>query len=363
MNVSHRRANPTMRQILPANKLPLMLIPPLAVLMSFAVAGPPQVSSAVGSPDVGDAAQRLVIENASSGLRWLKDEAGVSLVDDGVVRLRHEFRSGGKPIVFPLLSPAGRPLTRSFPMTPLAEGGSKDHVHQRSLWMTHGEVNDVDFWVENERAGTVQHREVVSLNATDRTGSLVTTADWVAPAVGGGQPTVLLNERRVTTVDFSSSPHAVDFVIDLTAVADRVNFGDTKEGSFGIRMADSIAVDSKQGGLITNANGQSNVEAWGKRANWVDYSGPVDGDTVGISVLEHPSSFGHPCRWHVRTYGLFAANPFGEHHFVGGDRTEGHTLSKGETIRLAYRLLLHDGPADQEMVNAAWRQFSETTLP
>ena len=73
---------------------------------------------------------------------------------------------------------------------------------------------------------------------------------------------------------------------------------------------------SKAGGSSI-ADGQTNAAAWGKRAEWVDYHGPVDGETVGIAIFNHPSSFRYPTGWHVRTYGLFAANPFAEHSFAG----------------------------------------------
>src|SRR6185295_7073001 len=129
-----------------------------------------------------------------------------------------------------------------------------------------------------------------------------------------------------------------------------VVFGDTKEGSFGVRMASSIRVDSKQGGEIVNSDGLTNQAAWGKPAAWVDYHGPVDGETWGIAILNHPSSFRYPTYWHVRTYGLFAANPFGIHDFTGS--TDGSfTLAAGKSIELKYRVLLHKG--DEKSGNVA----------
>ncbi len=76
-------------------------------------------------------------------------------------------------------------------------------------------------------------------------------------------------------------------------------------------------MDDKAGGKIVNSDGLVDDEAWGKQAAWVDYSGPVDGQTVGIAILNHPQSLRYPTYWHVRTYGLFAANPFGVHDFLG----------------------------------------------
>lgn len=71
-----------------------------------------------------------------------------------------------------------------------------------------------------------------------------------------------------------------------------------------------MAVDSKLGGKIINSNGIVDGDARGKPAAWSDYNGPVEGENLGIAMLNHPSSFRAPTRWHVRSYGLFTANPF-----------------------------------------------------
>jgi hypothetical protein len=85
-------------------------------------------------------------------------------------------------------------------------------------------------------------------------------------------------------------------------------------------------------------------KAWGQPAAWVDYQGPIDGKTVGIAIFNHPSSFRYPTYWHVRGYGLFAANPFGLHDFSGGEKGKGRaTISRGASMTLRYRVLFHAG--------------------
>jgi hypothetical protein len=59
---------------------------------------------------------------------------------------------------------------------------------------------------------------------------------------------------------------------------------------------------------IVNRRGAANVDAWGRPAEWVDDHGPVNGKTAGIAVMSHPQSFVAVPRWHVRPYGLLAAN-------------------------------------------------------
>ena len=103
----------------------------------------------------------------------------------------------------------------------------------------------------------------------------------------------------------------------------------------GVRVAGTMKVDAKLGGRIVNSEGQTDGDAWAKRAAWVDYHGPVDGLTVGVAILNHPSSFRFPTYWHVRTYGLFAANPFGWQDFQRSDDVDGScALAPGESITL-----------------------------
>ncbi|MEL7336591.1 MAG: DUF6807 family protein, partial [Planctomycetota bacterium] len=155
----------------------------------------------------------------------------------------------------------------------------------------------------------------------------------------------------------------VDLDATLTSLID-VNFGDTKEGTFGIRVPGRMKVDAKQGGSILNSRGDQNKQSWGKTAEGVTYGGPVtgaSGETIqaGITIVNHPTSYGFPCRWHGRTYGLFAANPFGVHHFVGGDKTKGTNLPAGESIRLRYRVYLHPG-GDASFPNHLWDHYKKT---
>src|ERR1700719_1834726 len=45
-----------------------------------------------------------------------------------------------KPFFWPVRGPNEIQLTRSWPMEKSTPGGSVDHVHQKSVWFTHGDV-------------------------------------------------------------------------------------------------------------------------------------------------------------------------------------------------------------------------------
>jgi hypothetical protein len=101
---------------------------------------------------------------------------------------------------------------------------------------------------------------------------------------------------------------------------------------------------SKGQGRIVTSEGARDGDAWGKRAKWVDYSGPVNGKTAGVAIFDHPKNPRHPTWWHVRTYGLFAANPLGAHHFENKPVGAGDLkLAAGERVTFRYRFVFHAG--------------------
>ena len=117
-------------------------------------------------------------------------------------------------------------------------------------------------------------------------------------------------------------------------------------------------VDRKLGGRITNAEGLNDARAWGKASPWVDYTGLVQGKTVGVTIMNHPRSFRYPTTWHVRTYGLFAANPFGWHDF-GLGKTGEHTLEAGQELWFGYRVILHEGKTEASRIAEAFEGYKD----
>ena len=293
---------------------------------------------------------------AQSADFMIKDHAGgVEIRRNGELVASYLTKSGSKPIVWPLIGPTGAKMTRDFPMVADSKDEEHDHPHHRSLWFTHGEVNDIDFWLEGEgKGGTIEHIEFTEKSA-GKSAVVATRNVWKSPA---GEP--MLSDSRRFTFGADSDTNWVDCEIELRATEGDVHFGDTKEGTFGVRVAESMKVDAKTGGKIVNSAGQADGAAWGQPAAWVDYFGPVGKETLGIAILCHPSTFHHPNRWHVRTYGLFAANPFGEYHFTGAkEKTDGVRMKKGEKLLFRYRVLLHSGDEKVGKVADRYAEFAK----
>ena len=248
-----------------------------------------------------------------------------------------------KPYFHPLRSATGKIVTRRYPME-IVEGERQDHPHHRGLWFTHGDVNGLDFWTadpsrEGDKYGTVELVEIGGVSSGEERGSLAATFDWKDP-----RGKALLREER--TVYFYAHPslRIMDLQIRLTGV-EKVKFGDTKEGTFAIRVAESM--NERNGGTLVNAEGQTGEKnVWGKRSPWMDYYGEVDGEPVGVAIFDHPDNPKHPTYWHVRGYGLFGANIFGEHDFYSDKTRDGSlTLEPHQSWIFQYRVVIHPGSA------------------
>lgn len=284
-----------------------------------------------------------------------KSDTGVAVTVDGKPFATYVFKSGTKPIVWPIHGPTGQEMTRFWPMKDGVEGEKKDHPHHRSFWFTHGNVNGVDFWGETAKVqGQIVHKELSTAEG-GKTAKIATRNEWVGP-----DGKVICQDEPVLTFGASDTARWIDFATKVTAIADEVTFGDTKEGAFGVRVAETMKVEANKGGKIITSEGLSDKDAWGKPAKWVDYHGPVGDKTLGIAIFDHPSSFRHPTTWHVRTYGLFAPNPFGLHDFPGGQDKDGsHKFRKGESFALKYRVYLHEGDEKVGKVAEAYNKFAE----
>lgn len=272
-----------------------------------------------------------------------------------------------RPNLWPVMGPGGQALTRSYPQGPLEPGDDpKEHPHHRSFWFTHGDVNGIDFWTEGAKRGRQLHRRWRTITSGVVFGELTHDVDWVAP----DGKVVMKDIRTLRVYNLDQPERIIDFTVTLMApTADSVVvLGDTKEGTFATRVNLTMSVESKSkkgsGAKIINANGLSNAAAWGQPARWCDYSGPqADGTNAGLTIFDHQSNVHHPARWHVRGYGLFAANPLGAGHFTGEKiRAKSITVTPDRPLTLQYRTVLHGGKVTASRLDGHWNAWHEPAL-
>ncbi|MCB1091281.1 MAG: PmoA family protein [Verrucomicrobiae bacterium] len=303
-----------------------------------------------------------------------KEADGVVIKIDGKLFTKYVTgdKVGNKPYFYPVIGPTGKGMTRAYPMEDV-KGEAQDHPHHRSFYFGHQFVNDNDTWHEEltlkERAkgdeaklaelkktlGATKNREILQAESKGDHAILKVTSDYF-DAKG---ERMAEDVRTFTFRVAADGSRVVDADITFTAVMDTVKFADAKDAGFSLRVAHSMSVDAKEGGRIVNSHGDLDKDAWGKRAEWCDFNGPVGGEKLGIAMLNHPASFRFPTPWHARTYGLFTANPFGLKS-VAGEKEDGSViLKKGESFTIRHRVIFHAGDEKDAKIAEAFEAYAK----
>ena len=261
-----------------------------------------------------------------------------------------------RPYLHPLRSASGKIVNRSFPAGQIP-GESTDHPHHAGLFYGHGDVNGYNYWaIQNvpipasnadPKMGRIVLKQVTSAKSGKDSGSIDAVFNWLKP---DGKP--LLTETRKMTFYAHPTLRIIDFDFDLAAI-EEVVFHDTKEGTFAMRMATALEEPPlkgtapgppRTGKLINAQGGEREASVWGKRSEWVDYSGELDGERVGVVMMDHPDNPRHPTYWHSRGYGLHSINPFGVSDFLNDKAQNGSlTVAPGQHVRFRYRVVIHPG--------------------
>lgn len=302
---------------------------------------------------------------------------------NGKLFTQYFYTNVPRPFCYPIIGPGGAAVTRNFPMAS-PPGEEHDHPHHRSLWFAHAPVNGVDVWTERADTGRILHRGFVDISSGVNTGLIKTLNDWVDAA----GKVLCSSENTLRFYAPIGGAITLDFEITLKASNGDVTFGDSKEGSFAVRVAETMRVllpskkdqpprpgeghivlstGERDDGASAAAAKEAKREAvtWGKRAAWCDYYGPVDGQIVGIAIMDHPTNPRHPTWWHVRDYGLFAANPFGQHDFEGlkNKNAGDFKILAGQSVKFRYRVIIHEGDEKKGHIAERFEEYAKTRSP
>ena len=191
-------------------------------------------------------------------LKVNKMEKKVDVMVDGKLFTSYIYPDNiKKPVLWPVMSPSGNMLTRSYPLSN-KEGDRTDHPHHVGIWLNYGDVNGLDFW-NNSKAitpeksdgyGAIYHQSIKKAKSGKGKASLLTTSVWKSP-----DNTIMLEEQTGFEFLASGNVRIIDRTTTLKAVIDEVKFTDNKEGMFAIRVAREIELPSKKPANLMDSHG------------------------------------------------------------------------------------------------------------
>ena len=284
-----------------------------------------------------------------------------------------------KPMLVPLRTPSGIEVTRRNPLEQL-KGGSDDHQHHVGIFFAVDNVNGTKFWNNVVPLPQIKHIKTTEAAGDNGKGKLATVMHWIDQ---NGK--ILLEENRSMAflAGENEDEYAIDFSIDLIARQTEVVFEDIEEGVFAIRVADCLregdskvilkpgkplSEESVSGtGRYFSSNGDETAKnVWGKRARWVALQGIRKDKVVGVAILNHPASINYPTYWHVRSYGLFSANPLGQGDFQRQSKYKKNpvqplrlTLKQGQKVHFRFLVVVYEGIRTHEQMEKRFREFIE----
>jgi hypothetical protein len=309
---------------------------------------------------------------ADTGFTIDKTPSGGALIKhNGQLVAEYVIDQANKPYLAPVFGPTGKQMTRNYPMKTV-EGEQHDHPHHRGMVFGHEGMGGFETWSEHAtydeanakkpgsgdarlaKLGSIKHREYKELKGGPDRAVMVTMNDYLDPSGKKG-----FEEQRRLVFTAGEGTTIIDFDSDIIASNGPVVVEDKKDAGLSIRVPTSMAVDSKGGGRIITSEGKTDAEAWSTHAKWCDYHGPVEGETLGVAMLNHPSSFRYPTGWHVRTYGLFTANPFASKQFDKKLPDAEFTIKAGDTLKLRHRFIFHSGDEKAAKIAEAWEAYAK----
>ena len=263
----------------------------------------------------------------------------------------HYRRSG---YIHPVFTPAGQEISGDFPA---------DHAHQHALFFawTKAEFDGkpVDFWNQAKDLGRVEFREVVNLKREERQVSFSVKHAFTVAA--GDQRVDALHEIWTVTVHHTPEDH---FLFDVESVQEcatskPLHLPQYHYGGMSFRGNDEWLKEKDDHSIhpgdvvYLTSEGKDRWEGNHTRANWVAFSGKIDGQDASAAVFCNPTNFRAP--QHVR---IHPNKPY----FCFAPMVEGpFTISPGEKYTSRYRFLVTSNAANAQLIAKHWQQYSESS--
>lgn len=204
--------------------------------------------------------------------------------------------------------------------------------HHSSLFFGCDKVNGGNYWQEGLERGQIISLRADIVESGNNKVVIETENIWRRP--NANSP--IKDFRKITITAPSKELFQIDFDVTMEMLMD-VTIDKTNHSLFSGRMDADLAVTN--GGTMINADGDKGEKGtFGKKSPWIDFYGKRGDKIEGMAIMQHPSNDWYPSPWFTRDYGFFSPTPM---YWPENDKET--TLKKGQTIKLKYRVLVHNG--------------------
>jgi len=292
------------------------------------------------------------VSACASDYSWQEDAGSLTLFKQEQIVWRFNY---GKDQTKPYFDPVSLPGHSSLTWV-----GPPDHPWHYGVWFSWKYINGVNYWEENRK--TLKPAGVTSWDAVEISRKLdgaATTSMQVryAPVA----KTNLLTETRVIRISApdASGQYHMDWEQTFKALADLTldrtpppgNPGSKPWGGYG-GLSVRFSRNFKQWKAATSES-HVDMKAHGQHASAADFSGSIKGVLCGIAILDHLDNPTAPTAWFyvMQPQVPFAYfNPAVLFH-------KPLTMKAGEEMVLRYRVVVHPGRWNVEMLKSEIKTF------
>jgi len=252
------------------------------------------------------------------------------------------FLRGG--YIHPVYTPKGKIVTDDYP---------SDHYHHHGIWFawtkTEFEGKHPDFWNVGDRTGRIDFEKVGKTVSGAVYGEFTSFQKYVA-LTGEAPKTVLNEDWDVRVYNVGSEPY---YIFDIVATQENASTSplileEYRYGGMGVR-GNREWKDKTKVSFLTS-EGKTRDDGNATHARWCHIGGTVEGQLVGIAVLDHPSNFRapEPLRIHPDDpYFNYAPSQMGRFQ-----------IDPGKKFVMRYRFVVSDGPPDAKLLDRLWNDYA-----
>ena len=292
---------------------------------------------------------------------WRQTDGSLALLNNERVVWQFNFdKKQPKPYFHPVCLTDGAELTWHRP---------PDHPWHYGLWFSWKYINGLNYWEEDRKTGLSEGRtEIKNVKVTpnrDYSAQIAMQLSYHPP----NQPAVMTESCQIRLSEpGEDGSYRIDWMSRFTAGAadvllDRTPIPGEKDGQscggyagLSVRVAKNIT-----GWHLTDSEGRKDLQAHGKKARWISFGGLAAEDKdFSIALFDHPDNLRSRCTSGSPGFVIMDPKvPFG--YFSPAllfDKP--YTLPAGKSFSLNYRVLIHPGRAEKNLLEGEWKSFSGT---